>query len=94
MRTKSLKTAARDRRYAHDRRAFLEAHPLCEIAWDADCTWHASEVHHRKGRGPFMFDQSTWIAGCHRCHMSAHANPAAAYERGVMLHRNQTGDVV
>lgn len=94
MRSVSLKTAARNRRYARDRRGFLEAHPLCQIGWDVRCTGHATEVHHQAGRLPSVFfDQSLWRAACHHCHHQATVLPAEAIRRGVSVSRfNPYGD--
>lgn len=89
MRARSSKTAARDRRYTVERREFLAAHPLCEIAWDAECTWTATEVHHMAGRYPSVyFRHDLWRAACHSCHHQATVHPAEAFRRGVSVHRH------
>lgn len=91
LRRRSKRTEARDRRYTRERLEFLAERPLCQIGWDDGCTGAATSVHHRRGRGRFMLDRSTWVACCHPCHMAAHANPVEAYRRGVSVHRNQEG---
>lgn len=89
MRAKSLKTAARDRRYARDRAEFLAEHPLCEVAWDEHCTHIGDEVHHMAGRYPsIFFRRDLWRSACHSCHQQATDNPAEAYRRGVSLRRH------
>lgn len=89
MRTVSLKTAARNRRYSRERREFLAQHPYCQIQWDWSCRGQATEVHHMAGRGrSVFFNQALWRAGCSHCHHMATVNPAEAYRRGVSVHRN------
>lgn len=84
-----MKTAARNRRYARERLAFLEAHPLCEITWDGRCMAAATDVHHMAGRyASVFFDRSKWMASCSPCHQAATVNPAEAFARGVSLHRH------
>lgn len=92
IRRKSAKTAARDRRYARERLAFLGDHPLCEVSWDEGCTAAATDCHHRRGRGKYALDRSTFIAACRHCHGRIHAEPAEAYLRGFLEHRNQSGE--
>jgi hypothetical protein len=89
MKAVSIKTAARNRRYAREREVFLAEHPLCEIGWDVRCTGASTEVHHMAGRFPSVFfDQALWLAGCHHCHQQATDHPTAAFERGVSVHRH------
>lgn len=92
MRPVSLKTAARNRRYARERREYLAEHPFCEIRWDGSCTGRATEVHHMAGRYPSVFfDQALWLAGCHGCHDKATRFPAEAIRRGLSVRRHHRG---
>src|SRR5690349_16730294 len=48
----------------------------------------STEIHHRKGRGKYLLDTSTWYAVSTKTHDWIHANPAESYEKGWMLPRN------
>lgn len=48
----------------------------------------SEEVHHRKGRGKYYLDTSTWMAVSSAGHRWIHDNPKLAYERQYMLPRN------
>lgn len=63
--------------YAREATAFKKANSSCEI-----CSGKTEDVHHRKGRGPYLRDQSTWMAVCRRCHDWIHEHPAEAKEKG------------
>lgn len=47
----------------------------------------ATECHHRRGRGRFLLDTSTWMALSFDMHRWVHNNPAQAYAKGYMLKR-------
>lgn len=87
MRSRSAKTAARDRRYAIERPAFLEAHPWCEAGLEWACTLRSSEVHHMAGRGAdVFFRQDLWKALCSSCHAWVTEHPKLARHYGLSLH--------
>src|SRR6478735_10503790 len=50
--------------YKNSREAYLREHPLCEARINFDCLRQASEIHHRRGRGKYFLDISTWLAIC------------------------------
>ncbi len=89
LRARSAKTAARDRRYARDRRVYLVDNPWCVARLDG-CTGRATEVHHAAGRSPSVFfDQSLWRALCHHDHGVLTRKPALAYRLGLSVRRNE-----
>lgn len=47
----------------------------------------STDVHHRKGRGKYLLDVSTWMAVSREGHQWIHANPKESYEKGYMLPR-------
>ena len=47
----------------------------------------STECHHKKGRGKYLLDTSTWMAVSAEGHRAIHANPKLSYERGYMLPR-------
>ncbi len=46
------------------------------------------DVHHKKGRGKYLLDVSTWMAVSRAGHDAIHADPKKSYEKGYMLPRN------
>jgi hypothetical protein len=47
----------------------------------------SSEIHHKKGRGKYHLDVSTWMATREGHSLFIHGDPKTAYERGYMLPR-------
>jgi len=43
---------------------------------------HATDVHHKHGRGVYHLEISTWLPVCRNCHMWIEEHPAEAYELG------------
>jgi hypothetical protein len=79
----SLKQSAKNQLYAILRKKFFEdpqnhackAHlPGCEVK--------ACDVHHKRGRGEYLNDISTWIPLCRNCHIFCENNPEVAKELG------------
>lgn len=48
----------------------------------------STEIHHKKGRGKYLLDTSTWMAVSDAGHRLIHANPKISYQKGYMLPRN------
>jgi hypothetical protein len=46
-----------------------------------------TDVHHKKGRGKYLLDESTWLPVCREHHDKIHANPAWAFEQGYLERR-------
>lgn len=71
-------------RYSLLRRMFLQQRPFCEVAGqlptEAFCTRRATQVHHRRRRGKYLCEVSTFVATCHACHrwLETHAHEARA----------------
>ena len=47
----------------------------------------ATEIHHKRGRGRYLLDTSTWMAVSRAGHDAIHADPKTSYEKGYMLPR-------
>jgi hypothetical protein len=47
------------------------------------CTYDATDVHHKKGRGIYLIDISTWLAVCRSCHHWIEENPEEAKNLGL-----------
>lgn len=60
---------------------FLLDHPVCE-ACVTGCTYHATQVHHKKGRGRWLTVVEFFLAVCDHCHKWIEMNPKAAKEAG------------
>ena len=83
LRKVSRKQGAKLRLYYAKRKAFLETHVMCEVG-RVCCTGRATDLHHAKGRGPYLNDETTFIACCRNCHTWTHANPAIARYLGFL----------
>jgi hypothetical protein len=59
---------------------FQEKNYQCEI-----CNQAASDLHHKKGRGKFLCDKSSFMAACRKCHLTIHANVKWATENGYII---------
>jgi hypothetical protein len=81
------KMSALKREYMRLREAFLKEHPYCQYFQHFKETRHATEIHHKKGRGKFMLDTSTWMAVCRDAHEEIHFNPENSYKMGWMQPR-------
>lgn len=80
--TKSIKKITKKLRgltmkYIQLRTVFLKDHPLCEAKLD-ECTKVATEIHHMKGRGKYLLDDSTFLATCRNCHNWLENHPKLA----------------
>lgn len=96
----SSKRSKELREYAKLRKAYLEAHPYCEV-WLQEgiidgTSLHdllmlaplATDIHHVRGRwGKRLNDTSYWLAVCRQSHDRIHRDPAWAYERGYLKPR-------
>lgn len=76
--------------YNKRREAFLKRNPYCvccPVRRPGTVQLWSDDVHHRRGRGKFLLDETTWSAVCRPCHMHIHDNPAWAYQNGFMEKR-------
>jgi len=67
--------------YTKKRRKFLQDNPICH-AKIHKCSLHATDVHHKHGRGVYHLETSTWLPVCRNCHMWIEEHPAESYELG------------
>lgn len=82
----SSKLAKENNAYSKQRKSFLEEHPMCQAKLHR-CTLKSSEVHHKKGRGKYFLDESTWLSVCRNCHDYIENNPEDALELGFTITR-------
>ena len=77
--------------YNKQRKAFLELNCWCPLCSELEQTIaFATEIHHRRGRGRYLLDESTWTPVCRTCHTFIHNNVAWAYQNGWLELRNQS----
>lgn len=72
--------------YRAARLFYLNKHPNCEI-----CQRPADDIHHKRGRGKFLCDTSTFMATCRFCHNRIHDNPGWARENGYLIYQYGEG---
>lgn len=93
----SKKRGAAMKEYAKKRKAFLRAHPYCQGKRQMgvcsenhvgpvvhDCFNRPRDVHHVRGRGKYLLDESTWLAVCRGCHDWIHSHPLTARTLGLL----------
>lgn len=72
--------------YSAQRKAYFHGHPYCKamiyVAGLDVCTGFATDIHHKKGRGEYLLDTSTWLPVCRNCHAFIETHPAWAKEKG------------
>lgn len=64
--------------YSIKREAFLKAHPRCAVYYFRKAT----TIHHSRGRGKYLMDESTWIPCSMEGHTRIELNPQWAREKG------------
>tara|TARA_R110002020_G_scaffold107192_2_gene249109 strand:- start:10982 stop:11254 length:273 start_codon:yes stop_codon:yes gene_type:complete len=84
----SKKMSKTNASYAKLRRKYLMDHPVCH-AKIHQCSLHATDVHHKQGRGLHHLDVSTWLPVCRNCHMWIEEHPSEAIELGYSTSRSK-----
>lgn len=54
----------------------------------------ATDVHHMRGRGKYLLDESTWKALCRSCHSAVENHPEMAVKNGLSSSRLAIHDQV
>lgn len=78
----SKKTQVLNDAYTTIRRDFMLSNPICQAALPG-CSTHATDVHHKKGRGKYILAVSSWLSVCRKCHMYIEEHPDEAIELGL-----------
>lgn len=81
IRKKSSKMSALDTVYTALRRQYLEQYPLCNARLPG-CSLSSADIHHKKGRGKYHNDPTTWLSVCRTCHTWIEEHPKEAIELG------------
>lgn len=61
---------------------FKRENPLCSVRVNQFCTGKTESVHHKRGRGEYLLDVSTFLPCCLSCHSYIEAHPQEAKEKG------------
>ena len=75
--------------YSVQRRAFLKAHPVCQVARyipGLNPKARSRDIHHTAGRyGGNYLNESTWLAVCRKAHDWIHSHPKEARAKGWLV---------
>lgn len=89
VRLKAPGRQAQDTEYSHLRVSFLLANPQCQVLHASGrCRQTSTQVHHRRGRGPYYLQVSTWMACCQACHELIETKRAWAKRMGYLVNRS------
>ena len=76
--------------YMAKRKAFLLAHPVCQLSTPRTdiiegCRAKATDIHHVRGRtGANYLNAGTWMSACRDCHRWVHDHPGQARAIGLL----------
>jgi hypothetical protein len=82
----SAKLSKANSEYSKIRKVYLTQHPVCH-AKIYKCSLHATDVHHKKGRGKYHLDTTTWLPVCRNCHTWITDNHNDSIELGFSISR-------
>ena len=68
--------------YSRLRKDFLLRNLFCSAKLHG-CTRYVDDIHHKKGRGKYFLDTTTWIGVCRSCHRWITENSRQAIELGL-----------
>lgn len=78
----SDKRKEQNKEYAKISEDFKRGNPSCAARINGYCTGKTESVHHKRGRGKYLLDVSTFFPCCLSCHSYIEAHPEEAKERG------------
>lgn len=81
---RSTKKVIQDSEYSLLRMKYLVKHSKCEAKLSV-CTRHATDIHHKAGRGINTNNVDTFMAICRACHSYLHLNVQFAREKGWLI---------
>lgn len=61
---------------------FKKDNPFCKANVNEYCTEKTEDAHHRRGRGAYLLEVSTWLPVCRSCHNFIESHPNIAKEKG------------
>lgn len=81
-------TAEKTALYLKVRLIFLSVFTVCEARMTG-CTYYASDVHHKRGRGKWLLVIAFFLPVCRNCHDRIGAQSTDAFESGLSVYRNR-----
>jgi hypothetical protein len=62
--------------YGKRRKAFMLQNPRCQVLGPSGkpCSKPSTDCHHRKGRGKYYLEATTWLSTCADCHRLLHTD--------------------
>lgn len=79
--------AEQEKIYAKNKKAYITAHPTCEVK---ECGQPANDIHHQAGRvGDLLTDENYFMSVCRKHHNVIEKNPAWAKQEGYSVSRLQ-----
>jgi hypothetical protein len=61
---------------------YKRANPSCVARINGYCTGKTESIHHKRGRGRYLLDVSTFLPCCLSCHSYIESHPEEAKEKG------------
>jgi hypothetical protein len=77
----SSKRKEENKVYDLEARKFREDNPVCAIN-SPHCTHRTQGVHHKRGRGKYLLDKSTWEPACNPCNHYVEVHHQWAIDNG------------
>lgn len=75
-----------DKEYSLLRKKYLSDNPFCEANLPG-CQKYSTDIHHKKGRGEFYLDITTFLSVCRKCHVFIETHPIEAKELNLSINR-------
>lgn len=78
-----------NKEYAKLSEQFKRDNPSCLARVNEYCSGKSESIHHKRGRGRYLLDVSTFLPCCLSCHVYIEAHPKEAIQKGWSLSRLQ-----
>ena len=79
-----------DKEYSKLRKEYLQKNPMCKARIPGVCSnarGYNLTIHHKRGRGEYLLDTTTWLPCCLFCHEWIENNVQAAKDMGLSENR-------
>ena len=78
----SEKMKVKNAEYGARVREWKKENPECKAMCSPDCDGVTDDCHHKRGRGQYLMDETTWLPVCRSCHVFITDNSKYAMEHG------------
>ncbi len=89
----SKRQAELNAKYLRKIKPYKKKNPFCKARL-IGCKTNTTDVHHMKGRGKYLLDESTWLPVCRDCHRTIEQDPQMAKQLGLSASRLAIHDTV